>query len=178
MKKLISALIMFFVLFSQSFALSPIIKVFPNSEEFLKVEGSVCESATDWCNTISIVNGKLWASTMMYCEDIYGKKWQEKWTCTKYVDGYDYWLDQTQMCTMEYAPVCAEVQVQCIKAPCYPITQTFWNTCSAWKNKILYNWECNSSVNMNLYNKYKNWQDEIQQKLEKIPSETLVKVVE
>lgn len=32
-------------------------------------------------------------------------------------------------CTMEYAPVCAKVQVQCIRAPCYPAYQTFSNTC-------------------------------------------------
>ena len=29
------------------------------------------------------------------------------------------------MCTMEYAPVCAEVEVQCIQAPCPPIQETF-----------------------------------------------------
>jgi len=32
-------------------------------------------------------------------------------------------------CTMEYAPVCWAVQVQCIKAPCNPIPQTFANSC-------------------------------------------------
>jgi hypothetical protein len=39
--------------------------------------------------------------------------------------------EEPRMCTMEYAPVCAEVQVQCIKAPCYSAKQTFGNTCSA-----------------------------------------------
>jgi hypothetical protein len=34
-------------------------------------------------------------------------------------------------CTMEYAPVCGKVQVQCITAPCPAITQTFGNTCMA-----------------------------------------------
>lgn len=34
-------------------------------------------------------------------------------------------IDEPRICTMEYAPVCAEVQVQCFKAPCPPITQTF-----------------------------------------------------
>lgn len=33
------------------------------------------------------------------------------------------------MCTMEYSPVCAKVQVQCIRAPCYPVYQTFSNMC-------------------------------------------------
>ncbi len=35
------------------------------------------------------------------------------------------------MCTMEYAPVCWSVQVQCIKAPCYPVRETFGNACTA-----------------------------------------------
>lgn len=35
------------------------------------------------------------------------------------------------MCTMEYAPVCGSVQVQCITAPCYPVRQTFGNACMA-----------------------------------------------
>ncbi len=35
------------------------------------------------------------------------------------------------MCTQQYAPVCGEVQVQCIKAPCYPVKQTFGNACMA-----------------------------------------------
>jgi heat shock protein HslJ len=34
-------------------------------------------------------------------------------------------------CTMEYAPVCGSVQVQCITAPCNPIKQTFSNSCMA-----------------------------------------------
>ena len=32
-------------------------------------------------------------------------------------------------CTMEYAPVCGEKQVQCVKAPCYPIQKTYSNKC-------------------------------------------------
>lgn len=34
-------------------------------------------------------------------------------------------------CTMEYAPVCGYVQVQCIQAPCNPVKQTFGNMCMA-----------------------------------------------
>ena len=45
------------------------------------------------------------------------------------------WFSSTQaqdiMCTMEYTPVCGEIQVQCIKAPCPPIQQTYGNTCMA-----------------------------------------------
>lgn len=35
------------------------------------------------------------------------------------------------VCTMEYAPVCAAKQVQCIRAPCYPVYQTYSNSCMA-----------------------------------------------
>lgn len=48
-------------------------------------------------------------------------------------------------CTTEFAPVCAEVQIQCIKAPCDPIQQTFSNRCEMNKNKLakfLHEGEC------------------------------------
>jgi hypothetical protein len=38
---------------------------------------------------------------------------------------------QATACTMEYAPVCGSVQVQCIMAPCNPIRETFSNSCMA-----------------------------------------------
>lgn len=53
--------------------------------------------------------------------------------------------DNAVVCTMEYAPVCAEVQVQCIKAPCPAIKETFGNKCMMNANKLakfLYKWEC------------------------------------
>jgi Domain of unknown function (DUF4377)/META domain len=37
----------------------------------------------------------------------------------------------TVACTMEHAPVCGSVQVQCITAPCNSVRQTFSNTCMA-----------------------------------------------
>lgn len=37
----------------------------------------------------------------------------------------------TKICTKEYAPVCGAVAVQCIKAPCPPVPETFSNGCSA-----------------------------------------------
>lgn len=37
----------------------------------------------------------------------------------------------TQACTMQYDPVCASHPVQCIKAPCYPVYQTYGNACMA-----------------------------------------------
>lgn len=48
-------------------------------------------------------------------------------------------------CTMDYNPVCADVQVECIRAPCPPIKQTFGNRCTMNANPkatFLYTWEC------------------------------------
>lgn len=42
--------------------------------------------------------------------------------------------DNPVACTMEYAPVCGSVQVQCIMAPCNPIRETFSNSCVAAAN--------------------------------------------
>lgn len=86
--------------------------------------------------------------------------------------------DEPRMCTMEYAPVCAEVQVQCIKAPCFPVNETFWNTCSAGNNKILYRWECNDLVNSATYKRYQKYEDMLQKKLVNISTEKLEKMLE
>ena len=45
---------------------------------------------------------------------------------------------------MEYAPVCAEKQVQCARAPCPPILKTYSNACFALSDgaKIIYSGEC------------------------------------
>lgn len=46
------------------------------------------------------------------------------WRCTGLIP-------EEKPCTKEYAPVCGEVQVECIAAPCNPIKQTFGNRCVA-----------------------------------------------
>ena len=38
-------------------------------------------------------------------------------------------LSAPTVCTMEYAPVCGTKEVQCIRAPCYPVHQTYSNNC-------------------------------------------------
>lgn len=51
-------------------------------------------------------------------------------------------------CTMEYAPVCGKVQIQCFTTPCEPIYQTFGNSCSLWANKLAeyaYEGECSDT---------------------------------
>jgi hypothetical protein len=47
-------------------------------------------------------------------------------------------------CTKEYVPVCGEVDVQCIKAPCPPVEKTFGNKCVAEASgaKNIYEGEC------------------------------------
>lgn len=43
----------------------------------------------------------------------------------------------TDFCAQVYAPVCAEVNIQCIKAPCNPVKETFSNLCEACKNQLV-----------------------------------------
>lgn len=53
--------------------------------------------------------------------------------------------EEPTICTMQYEPVCASVAVQCIKAPCPPIEETFGNTCMMNANKLatfLHDGEC------------------------------------
>ena len=52
------------------------------------------------------------------------------------------------ICTMEYAPVCWKVEVQCIKAPCDPVYETFSNKCmlnAKSSATFAYSWECSAS---------------------------------
>ncbi len=44
---------------------------------------------------------------------------------------------KADFCTADYSPVCATVQIQCIKAPCNPIQETFSNSCNACKNPLV-----------------------------------------
>ncbi|MEM4637849.1 MAG: hypothetical protein QXK76_02380 [Candidatus Woesearchaeota archaeon] len=54
----------------------------------------------------------------------------------KEVKIYDCTEPRPEFCTKEYMPVCGLVQVQCIRAPCEPIKQTFGNKCEACSNKL------------------------------------------
>ena len=38
---------------------------------------------------------------------------------------------ESEACAEIYEPVCATVNVQCIRAPCYSVNQTFSNACEA-----------------------------------------------
>lgn len=212
-------------------------KIYKTSADFLASEWNMCLSATDGCNNVMIIDGQLWPMTKMYCEDIYGSKWQEKWSCNSYdtekinymkyitknissltdkktvlgwtwyvvdinwlsdekiivtfEDGHiqekitlkksDLTLEQEEdmrVCTMQYAPVCAEVQVQCIKAPCLPIQETFGNSCMAWKNPVLYTGECRDNVDVALFKRYQKYENYYLSSLENIKTDILEKWVE
>src|SRR3989344_420747 len=53
--------------------------------------------------------------------------------------------------TQEYAPVCAKVNIQCIKAPCNPILETYSNACSACANSLVESYmagECGGQIRL------------------------------
>lgn len=55
----------------------------------------------------------------------------------------------TKPCTREYMPVCGIVQVQCIKAPCNPVFETFSNKCVLSNNNLAkkaYDGECKEKI--------------------------------
>lgn len=41
------------------------------------------------------------------------------------------------VCAAIYEPVCAKVNIQCIRAPCNPVDETFSNSCEACKNPLV-----------------------------------------
>ncbi|MCP4522833.1 MAG: hypothetical protein GY828_01305 [Candidatus Gracilibacteria bacterium] len=85
-------------------------------------------------------------------------------------------VDEPRMCTMEYAPVCAEVQVQCITTPCFPVQKTFGNTCSAGNNSVLFSGECTNYINDSLYKKYESKREQLEKLVAKVKTKTLVKI--
>ncbi|MDO8489895.1 MAG: Gmad2 immunoglobulin-like domain-containing protein [bacterium] len=53
------------------------------------------------------------------------------------------------MCAQIYSPVCATIEVQCIKAPCDPIKQTFSNVCEACHSSLVHTYslgECKRGI--------------------------------
>ncbi len=44
---------------------------------------------------------------------------------------------EAEACAEVYEPVCATVNVWCIRAPCYPVNQTFSNACEACMNPMV-----------------------------------------
>ncbi len=44
---------------------------------------------------------------------------------------------EAEGCYQAYEPVCATVNIQCIRAPCYPVDETFPNACEACRNPLV-----------------------------------------
>lgn len=97
-------------------------------------------------------------------------------TCDHTTD-YTQAKPEMKVCTMDYRPVCAAVKVQCVKAPCNPIPQTFSNKCMAGENEILYQGKCNSLVDSQKFSDYFKFDSQINARLEKLSTTTLEKMV-
>ena len=115
----------------------------PDYSETKPSSQQTCTAYNDWCNWC---NAAWWiaACTMMYCENP-GKPYCmiDQTTPSNPQD------DENQiMCTMQYDPVCGRQEVQCIKAPCNPIVQTYGNQCTlnAAGAEAIHAWECVSSL--------------------------------
>ena len=54
-----------------------------------------------------------------------------------------------EVCTQNYDPVCAKVNIQCIKAPCYPVGETFSNACRACANPLVESYTNGTCENQN-----------------------------
>ncbi|MDD2907181.1 MAG: hypothetical protein PHH98_00935 [Candidatus Gracilibacteria bacterium] len=86
--------------------------------------------------------------------------------------------NDVRMCTLEYAPVCAEVQVQCIKAPCFPVNETFGNACMAGDNKILYAGTCDMYINNLAYTRYQVYAPKLETRLNFISTDVLYDAID
>ncbi len=100
-----------------------------------------CIAYNDWCNMCSRsdVNSSNWMCTLRACME----NQIQTPVCTAYATSDV--IEEPTMCTMQYQPVCAEVVVQCIQAPCPAIKETFGNACMMNANKnatYLYDGEC------------------------------------
>lgn len=75
--------IFIFTLFSLFFSqVDAEYKIYTSLEEFEKDKWSMCESATDGCNSYFLSDSKVLWWTKMFCENH-----TPEWSCTKYKDG-------------------------------------------------------------------------------------------
>lgn len=122
-----------------------------NTKETNKI--GIANPASTYCIennwTLEIINESEWSYWICTFPD--GSSCEERaffrWECWPNQTKENSWTNNEELtvCTMEYAPVCAKVNVQCIKAPCEPIEQTFGNRCMMEANKLatfLYEGEC------------------------------------
>lgn len=196
MKKLLSSLILSAIFFPSSFAIynpdAPVMNNETSNETMLMTattaESSIDKDAYEWyirenistLTSVSPVLGWTWYVTNI--------TWWENGNVTvEYEDGHIAEVlilnvsnldivpseDDNRICTLQYAPVCAQVQVQCIQAPCPPVEETFWNACMAWKNPILYTWECSQYIDADVLKKYEEKTSFVEWIILRIPATTL-----
>lgn len=102
-----------------------------NQESWKTVIPSTCRSFNDGCNNCRKMGNEEAACTRMLCEQYEKPKCLDGEAGDKPKEAKeDEEVDQV-VCTADYAPVCARVDVQCIKAPCDPVKKTFSNRCNA-----------------------------------------------
>lgn len=86
------------------------------------------ELKKDGCNPACVVSGQT-------------KTAEVNWRCTGLKEPQVIACESKQrnvdICAEIYQPVCAKVNVQCIKAPCEPVYETFSNACEACKNSLV-----------------------------------------
>lgn len=120
-------------------------RTYKSSEDFLSHEWHLCVSATDWCNSIQIMNWNLWASTLMWCEDIYWENWEEKWSCNSYIDELNneildnYWNVVPNSCEAWFDGcnncfVSEDWNLACTKMFCENPSQAY---CKSYKNDVV-----------------------------------------
>lgn len=104
--------------------------------------------ATDYCGATNAGHPEDTRYVHEYSCQPNGNRTDEDYLCPNGCkDGACIQDSNSTVCTEEYAPVCGEVQVQCIKAPCFPVKKTFSNKCFAEVAgaKVLYAGECTTT---------------------------------
>ena len=112
--------ILFFVLLSFSGCLRQVevneVKEITSFEECIKAGNPVMESYPRQC----IAGGKTFVEVIE--KEIFFCSPEQR---------------NAEACIALYNPVCAKVNVQCIRAPCPPINETFSNSCHACANPLV-----------------------------------------
>lgn len=201
MKKILSSLILSAMFFSSSFAIynpdAPVVSDEDSNGVMLMTattnessidtdayENYIRENISTLSPVLPVLGGTWYVTNITW--------WENGYVTVEYEDGHIAEVltldvstldivsseDENRMCTLQYAPVCAQVQVQCIRAPCPPIEQTFWNACSAWENPILYTWECSEYINADTLKKYEEKSSFIDGVISNIPVKTLQRLSE